>query len=93
MSLYCHCSAFPVSQAGIHYHANGSLRGGLRVVACMSWALSSTMPNGVLIFWITSNVFAICRGYVSRFDGVRRALGIPLVSQIAALTHLPRALP
>ena len=81
------------SGAGVHYHANGALRGGLRILACTSWALAATMPNGVLIFWITSNVFAIGRGYVTRVNAVRRALRIPLASEIAALPHLPRALP
>jgi hypothetical protein len=40
---------------------------------------------------VTSNLFAVARGYVTRFDGVRRVLGIPLASEIAALTHLPKS--
>jgi membrane protein insertase Oxa1/YidC/SpoIIIJ len=55
----------------------------------MAWALSATMPSGVLIFWTTSNIFAITRGYITRFDSARKLLNIPLQTEIAKLQHLP----
>ena len=52
-------------------------------------ALASTLPAGVLLFWVTSNLFAVARGAVARTNAVRRALGVPLAKEVAALAHLP----
>jgi len=79
------------SGAGVYYHASPGAKLLVRTGASMFWALGANMPAGVLLFWITSNVFAICRGYVTRMDAVRRRLGIPLAADIARLAHLPRA--
>jgi membrane protein insertase Oxa1/YidC/SpoIIIJ len=79
------------SGAGVYYHSSHQAKFLVRTAACMAWALSAPMPSGALLFWVTSNLFAVARGYVTRFDGVRRALGIPLASEIAALTHLPKS--
>lgn len=78
------------SGAGVHYHAEPYLRSVVRVGACMCWALSATMPTGVLIFWVTSNVFAIGRGMLTRVDAVRKVLRLPLKHEIAKLDHLPK---
>jgi len=81
------------SGAGIHYDSNPALRNGVRVAACLAWPLAATMPAGVLLFWCTSNAFAIARGYATRGNAVRRLLGIPTTAQLQALPYLPRAVP
>ena len=42
---------------------------------------------------VTSNGFALARGLLLRSDAVRRALQVPLQSQIQVLKHLPPARP
>jgi YidC/Oxa1 family membrane protein insertase len=78
------------SGAGVYYHSHQKLQLIVRSAAYLCWALAAPIPSGVLLFWTTSNVFAITRGYITRFDKVRKALGIPLSSEIAKLTHLPK---
>lgn len=77
--------------AGVFYHSSARAQFLVRTGATLGWALSAPMPSGVFVFWLTSNLFAVARGYITRLDSVRRALGIPLASQIASLTHLPRS--
>lgn len=79
--------------AGVHYHATPHLRSAVRIAAVTCWPLASTLPNGVLLFWVTSNVFALARAAATKPDAVRRMLRIPLRSEIAALAHLPKPLP
>ena len=79
------------SGAGAYYDCNPALRNGIRTAACLAWPLAATMPSGVLLFWVTSNLFAVVRGYATRPDAVRRLLGIPTRSQIDGLRGLPRA--
>lgn len=77
--------------AGVFYHSSTRAQFLVRTGATLGWALSAPMPSGVFVFWLTSNLFAVARGYITRLDSVRKALGIPLASQIASLTHLPRS--
>lgn len=77
--------------AGVFYHSSARAQFLVRTGATLGWALSAPMPSGVFVFWLTSNLFAVARGYVTRLDSVRKALDIPLASQIASLTHLPRS--
>lgn len=77
--------------AGVFYHSSARAQFLVRTGATLGWALSAPMPSGVFVFWLTSNLFAVARGYITRLDSVRKALGIPLASQIASLTHLPRS--
>ncbi len=79
--------------AGAYYHSAPYVKSMTRVVASMCWALSATMPAGVLVFWTTSNLFALARGYVTHSDRVRRYLGIPLQAEIAKLKHIPAPAP
>lgn len=75
--------------AGRHYQAAPGVRLAVRVVAAATVPLAATLPAGVFVFWLTSNAFALTRGYVLRLPAVRRRLGIPLQSHIDALPHLP----
>jgi YidC/Oxa1 family membrane protein insertase len=75
--------------AGVHYTAMPTLRIVTRTVAVAMIPLSATLPAGVFVFWITSNVFAIARGYALKTDAMRRLLHVPLSRQIDKLTHLP----
>ncbi len=76
--------------SGVHYAAWPSLRLATRVTALAMVPLTATLPSGVFVFWVTSNLFAVVRGYAARSDVVRRALRIPFQKDIALLTHLPR---
>lgn len=76
--------------AGVHYHASPRLRSAVRLIAVTCWPLASTLPNGVLVFWVTSNLFALARAAATRPDAIRRLMNIPLRSEIAALSHLPK---
>ena len=76
--------------AGVHYAARPTLRLAARLTTVATISLSSTLPAGVFVFWITSNLFAIARALVVSRDPVRRLLGIPLASEIKKLRHLPR---
>ena len=75
--------------AGVHYMATPTVRTVTRVVAVAMIPLSSTLPAGVFVFWITSNAFAIVRGYAMKTDGMRRLLRVPLSREIDKLAHLP----
>ena len=76
--------------AGAHYASYASLRLAVRVTAVATVPLVANLPSGVFVFWVTSNAFAIARGYAARLPAVRRALGIPLQGEIAALSFLPK---
>jgi membrane protein insertase Oxa1/YidC/SpoIIIJ len=80
------------SGAGVYYHTSARARFLVRTAATMGWALSAPMPSGVLLFWVTSNLYAVLRGYVTRSDRIRKWLKIPLASEIAALAHLPKSI-
>jgi membrane protein insertase Oxa1/YidC/SpoIIIJ len=54
-----------------------------RLVAVTTIPLAATLPAGVLVFWTTSNAFAVVRGAAVRSDAVRRALRIPLQSALS----------
>lgn len=71
--------------------SNPALIARVRILTMMCWPFSSTLPSGVLLFWVTSNVWAIARSYITRLDWVRSKLGIPLRKTIAKLKHLPPA--
>ena len=75
--------------AGSHYQAWPALRLTARLMAVSMISLSATLPSGVFVFWITSNLFAVARGQFTRLDPVRRFLRIPLQREIDALTHIP----
>ena len=75
--------------AGLHYAAYPATRLAARCVALATIPLAATLPSGVLIFWITSNLFAVARGAAARTDVLRRALAMPLHREVAALAHLP----
>jgi membrane protein insertase Oxa1/YidC/SpoIIIJ len=75
--------------AGVHYAALPGVRLGARLCSVAMIPLGATLPSGVFVFWITSNVFAIARGYAARTNWLRSRLNIPLRSEIAALKHLP----
>jgi membrane protein insertase Oxa1/YidC/SpoIIIJ len=79
--------------AGLHYEAWPMTRLAARLGAVAFIPLAETVPAGVLVFWLTSNLFALARGGVLRLNAVRRALAIPLQSEILALTHLPKGRP
>ncbi len=75
---------------GIYYFSYPTLKNVTRFSALAFIAVTSTVPSGVFLFWITSNVFAITRTLIMRNDRVRTALRVPLVSEIAALKYLPK---
>ena len=79
--------------AGHHYSALPTVRLTARTAAVAFIPLAETIPAGILLFWVTSNVFALARGAVLRANAVRSALGIPLHSAVLALKHLPPARP
>ena len=76
--------------AGIHFRTYPAVRTTIRMIAAATVPLAATLPSGVFVFWITSNLFAITRGYVLRQDAVRLRLGIPLLKDVNALAHLPK---
>ena len=65
------------------------MRLAVRIVAAATVPLAATLPTGVFVFWLTSNAFALTRGYVLRLPAIRRRLGIPPQAQIDALPYLP----
>eukprot|EP01092_Planopodium_desertum_P008677 TRINITY_DN3681_c0_g1_i1.p1 TRINITY_DN3681_c0_g1~~TRINITY_DN3681_c0_g1_i1.p1 ORF type:complete len:321 (+),score=-15.01 TRINITY_DN3681_c0_g1_i1:25-987(+) len=75
--------------AGAHYFGWPAVRTVARSIAIAFIPVTSTLPSGVFIFWITSNLFAIGRTYFLRLDSVRRYFGMPLVSEINSLPYLP----
>jgi membrane protein insertase Oxa1/YidC/SpoIIIJ len=75
---------------GAFYAAKPGLRLAIRLGAVAVIPLSQTIPSGVLLFWVTSNLFAVVRGRLARLPWLRRHLGIPLHEQV--LPYLPRAI-
>jgi len=67
---------------GSLYLKDGRVRMATRVVALGSIPVVATMPCGVMIFWITSNLWEIMRVNILRNEKLRRALGIPLESEL-----------
>lgn len=76
--------------AGVHYFAWPNVRTSSRCIALAFIPVTSTLPSGIFIFWITSNIYAIAQTYILRFDAVRRALRIPLASEIKYNEILPK---
>lgn len=74
--------------AGVHYTNHRTLRTAVRLGAVSMISLSATLPSGVFVFWITSNVFALCRGFLMRSDTIRIFFRIPTQRTIASLPHL-----
>jgi hypothetical protein len=64
------------------YYSDGKLRLWTRLAAIGFIPITGGVPNGVLIFWITSNLWEVARISVLNNDRVRRALGIPLRSEV-----------
>jgi YidC/Oxa1 family membrane protein insertase len=79
--------------SGAYYHAWPHVRATARVTSLAFIPLTTTLPAGVFLFWITSNLFAITRTLVLRRDDVRRKLNIPLISDIRDLDHIPAPKP
>jgi membrane protein insertase Oxa1/YidC/SpoIIIJ len=79
--------------AGVHYHAWQNPRVAARAIAVASIQLTSTLPAGVLLFWVTSNMFAVARTFVVRGDSMRRLLNIPLREEMANLPHVAAVKP
>lgn len=79
--------------AGRSYEAWPEARIAARLGAVACIPLAETLPCGVLLFWVTSNVFALGRGALLRQDKVRKLLNIPLQKEIDALLHLPKPRP
>jgi len=52
-----------------------------RILAVAFIPVTQTMPAGIFIFWITSNLFAATRAFVVRTPRVQRLVGIPPVSR------------
>jgi membrane protein insertase Oxa1/YidC/SpoIIIJ len=67
---------------GSLYLKDGKIRMATRVIALGSIPIVSTMPCGVMIFWITSNLWEITRVKILRRENIRKKLGIPLESQL-----------
>ena len=44
--------------------------------------ITAGVSSGVLVFWVTSNLWDIMRVNILNKDRVRRALGIPIRSEI-----------
>ena len=40
------------------------------------------VPSGVLVFWVTSNLWEMARIQILNRDSVRRALNIPIRSEV-----------
>jgi YidC/Oxa1 family membrane protein insertase len=76
--------------SGVYYAAWPNVRLVTRTLAMAFIPVTATMPAGVFVFWLTSNLFAIARTYLTRLDSVRRLLRIPLRSEVAKLSHLPK---
>ena len=78
-----------VEMGGVYWAAYPMARLAARLSAVAFIPLAEALPSGVLLFWLTSNCFAMGRGALLRQDSVRRLLRIPLQHQVAALKHLP----
>ena len=68
--------------AGQMYFSNGKLKLWTRLSSIAFIPVTGGVPCGVLVFWITSNLWEMARIHVLNQDGVRKALGIPLVSDM-----------
>ena len=68
--------------AGHLYVSDGKLRLWTRLSAIAFIPITGGVPCGVLVFWVTSNIWEILRIQVLNQDRVRRALGIPLRSEV-----------
>ncbi len=68
--------------AGHLYSSNGVLRLWTRLSSIAFIPITGGVPCGVLMFWITSNCWEMARIAILNRDGVRRALGIPLRSEV-----------
>lgn len=54
------------------------LRSGLRFLAAVMVPVTSAIPSGVFVYWITSNLFSMAQIIIlQRFSAVRRMLRIP----------------
>lgn len=54
----------------------------MRAMGIMTVPISLTMPAGVLVYWTTSNVVGMLQRVFMDSVAVRRALDIPLVSDL-----------
>jgi membrane protein insertase Oxa1/YidC/SpoIIIJ len=67
---------------GSFYLKDGKIRMVTRMIALGSIPIVATMPCGVMLFWITSNLWEITRVNVLRNESLRKKLGIPLESEL-----------
>ncbi len=68
--------------AGSLYLKDGKIRVVTRVIALASIPIVSTMPCGVMVFWVTSNLWEITRVHILRNEKLRKLLRIPLQSEL-----------
>ena len=78
------------TSAGVYYQHWNRLRDNVRFIAVASIPLAMGLPSGILLFWISSNLFSIGRVLVFRRDAVRDYFAIPRVSVINSLAWLPK---
>jgi membrane protein insertase Oxa1/YidC/SpoIIIJ len=64
------------------YFSDGKLRLWTRLAAIAFIPVTGGVPSGVLLFWITSNLWEMARINVLNHDSVRRKLGIPTRDEI-----------
>lgn len=77
--------------AGVYYHHHWyAPKLAARVMSVAFIPLTATLPSGVFVFWLTSNLFAIARTYIMRLNAARNLLLVPLAKDVAKLKHLPK---
>jgi membrane protein insertase Oxa1/YidC/SpoIIIJ len=76
--------------ASSHYSTMPNLRTGVRLLSVATIPLASTLPCGVFVFWVTSNMFAITRAKILSNNWVRRKFNCPLQSEIDAIAKQRR---
>ena len=79
--------------AGVHYFAWPNVRITSRAIALAFIPVTSTLPAGIFVFWITSNIYAIIQTYILRLESVRRFLRIPLSREVNYKELLPEKKP
>jgi YidC/Oxa1 family membrane protein insertase len=68
------------------YLQSASLKMWTRFTALALVPVLSTLPSGVFCFWVSSNLWELVRIHLFNKDSVRKVFGIPLCSELPAVT-------
>ena len=63
-----------ITGAPIHWGMKAVMRG----FSVFSLAITSTFPQAIQLYWISSNIFSLLQSFIIHVPSVRRLLGLPL---------------